>query len=68
MSAPIPQSPIRNPQPPLGFSVLDLLIALFVLTLVLLAAVKQFSSYQQPATPPAAQEQPAPGQPSAPPQ
>jgi len=51
-----------------GFSVLDLLITLFVLALVLLAAVKQFGSYQQPATPPAAEEQPTPGQPSAPPQ
>jgi Tfp pilus assembly protein PilV len=46
-----PQPTIRNPQSQRGFSFLDLLVVLLVLTLVLLAAVKQFRSYQQPAPP-----------------
>ncbi|MGH7962407.1 MAG: prepilin-type N-terminal cleavage/methylation domain-containing protein, partial [Candidatus Binatia bacterium] len=45
---PNPQSAIRNPQLPRGFSLLDLLIALMVLAIVLLAAVNQFDVYNKP--------------------
>ena len=38
-----------------GISVLDLVITVLVLTMVLLAASYQFSSYEQPATEPQAQ-------------
>jgi prepilin-type N-terminal cleavage/methylation domain-containing protein len=47
-----PQSAIRNPQLPKGFTLLDLLITLLVLALILLAAVKQFGVYQQSAPQP----------------
>jgi Tfp pilus assembly protein PilV len=39
------QSAIYNHHPSMGLSLLDLLIAVMVLTLVLLAAVYQFSTY-----------------------
>jgi len=55
-----PQSAIRNPQSQRGFSFLDLLVVLLVLTIILLAAVKQFDSYQQPAPTPAPPTQAAP--------
>ena len=57
-----PQSVDRNSQSQWGFSLLDLLIVLLVLTVILLAAVKQFSSYQQPAPAPAPPTQAAPSQ------
>ena len=52
---PHPQFALPNPQSRRGFSLLDLLVTLLVLTLVLLAAVYQFSNYQKsevPLTPP----------------
>jgi Tfp pilus assembly protein PilW len=51
-----------NPQLCRGFSLLDLLITLLVLTLVLLAAVPQFSNYQKSEIPPAPPAQSAPAQ------
>ena len=54
------QPAIRNPQPRRGFNVLDLLITLLVLALVLLAAVKQFGSYEKSVIPPASPAQSAP--------
>jgi len=47
-------------QSTIGFSLLDLLIALMVLVIVLLAAVNQFNIYNEPATQVAPQAQPAP--------
>jgi hypothetical protein len=61
MAAPAPHA-FRNLQSHRGFSLLDLLITLLVLTLVLLAAVKQFSTYQEPASPPTLPAQSAPSQ------
>jgi len=55
-----PQSATLNPQSQRGFSFLDLLVVLLVLTIILLAAVKQFGSYQQPAPTPAPPTQAAP--------
>ena len=57
-----PQPVIRNPQCRRGFSLLDLLITLFVLVLILLAAVYQFSNYQKSETPPSPPAQSAPAQ------
>ncbi|MEW6301097.1 MAG: hypothetical protein AB1671_25745 [Thermodesulfobacteriota bacterium] len=56
----------RTPQPKIGFSLLDLLVVVLVLTLILLAAVYQFPAYERGETspPPAQESQPAP--PSAP--
>src|SRR5215813_3547719 len=59
MAAPASHT-FRNPQSRRGFSLLDLLITLLVLALVLLAAVKQFSTYQKPAAPPTPPAQSAP--------
>lgn len=39
-----------------GISILDVLIAVLVLTVVLLAAAKQFGRYEQPAAPAAAEQ------------
>ena len=58
-----PQSPIPNPQSRSGFSLLDLLVTLFVLALILLAAVYQFGNYQKSEVPPAPPAQSAPTQP-----
>jgi prepilin-type N-terminal cleavage/methylation domain-containing protein len=54
------QSTIRTPQLPRGFTLLDLLITLLVLALILLAAVKQFGSYQRPAPQPTLPAESAP--------
>ncbi len=51
-----------NPQSRRGFSLLDLLITLLVLALVLLAAVKQFGSYEKSAILPTPPAQSAPSQ------
>lgn len=56
------QFAVRNSQSRWGFSLLDLLITLLVLTLVLLAAVPQFSNYQKSEIPPAPPAQSAPAQ------
>lgn len=52
----------RNPQPKIGFSLLDLLVVVLVLTLILLAAVYQFPAYkrEERSAPPAQQSQPTP--------
>ena len=57
-----PQSLTLGPQSLRGFSLLDLLITLLVLALVLLAAVKQFDVYKQPAQQPAPSAQSTPAQ------
>ena len=49
----------RTVRSSIGISVLDIVIAVFVLTLVLLAAANQFGSYEQSAPVEEAQEQPA---------
>jgi Tfp pilus assembly protein FimT len=56
----------RNPQPRIGFSLLDLLVVVFVLTLILLAAVYQFPAYKQEERPaqPIPSLQPTPPAPS----
>jgi type II secretory pathway pseudopilin PulG len=57
----------RTSQLKIGFSLLDLLIVLFVLTLLLLAAVYQFPVYKHDTTTPS-QEQTQTAPPPAPPQ